>query len=55
MGSFLHSPYVKILCCYLALFMAGLIPVPDAAWASFIYYQPEKINELDPKSQQLCL
>jgi hypothetical protein len=33
--------------------MAGLIPVPETAWASFIYHKPEKTNELDPESLEI--
>ena len=53
MNCFIRSPYIKVLCCYLILFMAGLIPVPETAWASFIYYQSEKTNELDPESLEV--
>ena len=47
MSRFLRSPYIKVLCFYLALFVAGLIHVPEIAWASFIFSQSEEIRELD--------
>ena len=50
MNNLLRHPYIKVLCCYLVFFMAGLIPVPDKAWASFISHQPERTYELDPES-----
>lgn len=53
MSDFLRTPYIKVLCCYLVLFMAGLIPVPETAWASFIYHQPGKTNELDHESLEI--
>ena len=33
--------------------MAGLIPIPEKAWASFISHQPEKASELDPESLEI--
>lgn len=50
MSHFLRSPYIKVLCFYLVLFMAGLIPVPEQAWASFISNQSEEVRELDQES-----
>jgi len=47
LNGILSSPYVKILCCYLALVMIGLISFPKTAWASFISHQSENAIELD--------
>ena len=52
MDAFLRSPYTKTLCCYLALVMAGLIPGPMEARASFISPQPKEMSKLDPESME---
>ena len=50
MSKFLRSPLTKVLCCYLALFMAGLIHYPDQACASFIRNSREDLQEMDQDS-----
>ena len=50
MSNLIRSPYIKILCCYLALFMTGIIPHPREVWASFIPYSPKEVRELDEES-----
>jgi len=49
----LVSPYVKVLCCYLALFMTGLVSSPKAAMASFISHRSELVNDLDSESLKI--
>ena len=50
MNHFLRSPLIKVLCCYLALSMAGFILLPAEAKASFISYPPGEISGLEPES-----
>ena len=50
MSNFLHSPYIKAICCYLALVVAGFLPGPMEARASFISHQSEETTKLDPES-----
>jgi hypothetical protein len=52
MCNFLRSTYIKVLCCYLALFMAGLIPGPEMVWASFLHHQQEGLSEMDQESME---
>ena len=53
MNNYFRSAFIKVLCCYLVLFMAGMIPGPDKARASFISYQSEIVNELDSESLEI--
>ena len=50
MNNFLRSPFIKVICCYLALVMVGLFPGPMQARASFISHQTEETTELDAES-----
>ena len=50
MSNLLRSPFTKIICCYLALVIAGILPGPMEARASFISHSLEITTELDAES-----
>lgn len=48
MNRFLRSPFTKVICTYLALWMVGMIPVPVEA--SFIQYRQEDLSDMNQNS-----
>lgn len=46
----LNSPYVRILCFYLAFIMTGMVSPPNVARASFISQQSNSTKDLDSQS-----
>ena len=45
MNRFLRSPFTKVICTYLALWMVEMIPVPVEA--SFIQYRQEDLSDVN--------